>query len=439
MQGAIFYVIIFKGLSALEGKMADINEYFKDKYEEEFSDSLDDKTEEKDLAKKESKIVDTKEEFERKLRRHRRLNLYRIIIAVVIVLVLIGAAYFNYQSMVYTSYDETKKITYMESTNAKYLEFNGNVLRYSQDGASAFNISNDMIWNETFEMQNPIADTCGDFVALGDYMGTTIYVYNSEGLKGTIDTSTPLRSFCVSGTGSVAVVLEEDEVTWVKLYDYNGMNIASDRTTMAKSGYPVRIDISEDGILLAISYLFVDSGVLSSSVAYYNFGAVGQNEIDNLVSGYTYSNTVVSYVDFMNSDTAFAVGDDRFLVFKGSQKPEVIMEKELEGEVLSVFNSENYVALVYEDENGTNQYKADIYNDEGNLVCTQGFDLEYTNITFYKDLIIIYNSEECEIYNTSGLKKFEGPFEESVILLIPESKAKHLLVSGDCMKEIKLN
>ena len=192
--------------------MADVNEYFKDKYEEEHKeDFLDDNTSDK----KESKIVDTREEFERKLRRHRRANLYRILIIIAIVLVILGSAYYNYQNMVYTDYDESKTITYMESSNAKYLEFNGNVLRYSQDGASAFNISNDMIWNETFEMQNPIADTCGDYVALGDYMGTTIYVYNSEGLKGTIDTSTPLRTFCVSGTGSVAVVQEEGDVTWV--------------------------------------------------------------------------------------------------------------------------------------------------------------------------------------------------------------------------------
>lgn len=416
--------------------MADVNEYFKDKYEEEHKeDFLDDNTSDK----KESKIVDTREEFERKLRRHRRANLYRILIIIAIVLVILGSAYYNYQNMVYTDYDESKTITYMESSNAKYLEFNGNVLRYSQDGASAFNISNDMIWNETFEMQNPIADTCGDYVALGDYMGTTIYVYNSEGLKGTIDTSTPLRTFCVSGTGSVAVVQEEGDVTWVKLYDYNGVNIASDRTTMAKSGYPMRIDISEDGILLSISYIFVDSGVLSSSVAYYNFGAVGQNEIDNLVSGYTYSNTIVSYVNFMNSDTVFAVGDDRFAIFKGSQKPEVTLEKEIDEEILSVFSNKEYIGLVYEDENGSNLYRIDVYNDEGNLICTQGFDIDYTNINFYKDLIIIYNSDECEIYNTSGLKKYSGHFRDPAILLIPQSKSRYLLVSGDCMKEIKLN
>ncbi|MCR5687360.1 MAG: DUF5711 family protein [Lachnospiraceae bacterium] len=394
--------------------MAEINESLKEKYE---------------AAQK---------DFEKKIRRHRRSIFYRIIIGIAIVIAVIASAFYNYQKMVYTDYDVLKKRTYMGASNARYMKFGENVLRYSQDGASALNISDD-IWNETFEMQNPLVDVCGDYVAIGDYMGTTIYVYNSAGLQGTIDTSTPLKRFCVSGNGNVAVVLEDNEVTWIKLYDVNGTNIANDRTTMSKSGYPVSIDISEDGILLAVSYLFVDSGVLSTSVAYYNFGAVGQNEVDNLVSGYNYSGTVVSYVSFINPDTSFALGDNRFTIFKGSEKPESIFEKELDKEILSVFSNESMIALVYENEMGEHKYTAEVYDDKGNIITTQGFDMDYSNMCLYRDLLIIYNSEACQIYNTSGLKKFDGTFSSSALAVIPETgRSKYLIVYSDSMEEIKL-
>ena len=395
--------------------MAEINETLKEKYEA------------------------TQKDFEQKIRRHRRAIMYRIIVGLAIVVAVIASAFYNYQKMVYTDYDVLKKISYTEATNARYLRFGSNVLRYSQDGASAFNIANDMLWNETFEMQNPIVDVCNDYVAIGDYMGTTVYVYNSEGLQGTIDTSTPLKRFCVSGNGNVAVVLEDEEVTWVKLYDVNGTNIASDRTTMSKSGYPVCIDISEDGILLAISYLFVDSGVLSTSVAFYNFGAVGQNEVDNLVSGYNFSGTVVSLVGFLNTDTAYIVGDNRFSIFKGSEKPESIFEKDIEKEILSVFHNDKEIVLVYEDEMGGNKFIAEVYDDKGEIVTTQGFDMDYTNITLNKDLLIIYNSEACQIYNTSGLMKYDGRFDRSAIAVIPEeSGSRYQIVYSDGMEEIKL-
>ena len=395
--------------------MAEINETLKEKYE------------------------NTQKDFEQKIRRHRRAILYRIIIGIAIVAALIVSAYYNYRKMVYTDYDVIRSISYAEASNARFLKFGDNVLKYSQDGASVFNIANDMLWNETFEMQNPIVDVCGDYVAIGDYMGTTIYVYNSSGLQGTIDTSTPLKRFCVSGNGSVAVVLEDNEVTWVKLYDVNGTNIASDRTTMSKSGYPVCIDISEDGILLAVSYLFVDNGILSTSVAYYNFGAVGQNEVDNLVSGYNYSGTVVPLVEFINPNTSFVLGDNRFSIFKGSEKPESIFEKDLDKEVLSVFSNESMIVLVFEDEDGENKFIAEVYDDSGNLITSQGFDMDYNNISLYKDLLVIYNSEECQIYNTSNLKKFDGKFSDSVIMMMPEdSKSKYLVVYPDAMEEIKL-
>ena len=395
--------------------MAEINETLKEKYEA------------------------TQKDFEKKIRRHRRAILYRIIIGIAILIAVIVSAYYNYQKMVFTDYDVIGKITYAEASNARFLRVGDNVLRYSQDGASEFNIVSDMIWNETFEMQNPIVDTCGDYVAIGDYMGTTIYIYNSAGLQGSIDTSTPLKRFCVSGNGNVAVVLEDNEVTWVKLYDVNGTNIASDRTTMSKSGYPVCIDISEDGILLAVSYLFVDSGVLSTSVAYYNFGAVGQNEVDNLVSGYNYSGTVVSLVNFINEDTSFAVGDNKFSIFNGSEKPECIFEKDIENEVLSVFHNENMIALVFEDEEGEHKFYAEVYDDKGNLVTTQGFDMDYSNMSLYKDLLVIYNSESCQIYNMAGLKKFDGKFNSSAVMIVPESsRSKYLVIYGDSMEEIKL-
>ena len=142
--------------------MAEVNEYFKDKYEEE-----------------------TKE-FKGKIRRHRMSIVYRILLIIAIIAAVLGAFYYNYQKMVYSGYDVLRSIEYTEAATAHYLAFNGNVLRYSQDGASAFNMDNDMIWNETYQMQNPMVDSCGDYVALGDYKGTSIYVFNSTGLMGTI-------------------------------------------------------------------------------------------------------------------------------------------------------------------------------------------------------------------------------------------------------------
>lgn len=378
-------------------------------------------------------------DYKSKLARHRRLIAYRIIAAVAIVVMLILFAIYSYENKVYTDYTITKTTEYEETTTADYIGFNGNVLRYSRDGASAFNMSNDMLWNQTYEMQNPMADVCGDFIALGDYRGTKIYVLNSEGLQGEIDTTIPIQKFCISATGNVAVVLEDEKVTWVKLYNKDGDNVASDRTTMAKSGYPLAMDISNDGILLNISYLYVGNGKISSSVAFYNFGSVGQNEIDNLVSGYNYDDETITYVQFMKDGTSFAIGNNKFEIYSGTQKPECVFDTKLDSEVESVFYSENYIGLVYKDISKDKPYHIDVYNTSGDIIDSEDFALDYTDIMFNKDLIIIYNANECLMYNLNGLVKYNGLFKNSIIKMIPtNNKVKYLFVSGSKTDEIQL-
>ena len=398
--------------------MAKINDYFKRKYEAEKNES---------------------EDYKKKLMRHRMRIFYKIAIGVAVLIALVLLIYFNRKNAVYSDYETINQISYDESLSSSYLNLNGNVLRYSKDGASAFNMQEDMLWNQTYEMQNPMIDVCGDYAAIGDYKGTCIYVFNSNGLQGKVETTLPVQNFCVSNTGNVAMVVEEEEITWVKLFNKNGELIANDRTTMVKSGYPVRVAISDNGILLGISYIRVDAGVLSSSVAFYNFGAVGQNEIDNLVSGYDYPESVISEVAFMSDSSSFAVGDDRLIIFSGDQKPEKVAEVPIEDEINSVFYGTDYVGLVFTDPTSEYTYRLEVYDKTGALDQTYRFDLDYNDVIFNKDQVVVYNTDECIIFNRNGDEKFHSSFHHSIITLIPTAvSSKYQLVTGTSMEEIQL-
>ena len=409
--------------------MAKINEYFKKKYGKHFE-----KVPEKDPEEKKEP-----EDYKKKLTRHRLVIFYRVLIGIVIAGLIVAVIIFNYRNRTFTDYDTVNQVSLSEAATADYLELNGNVLRFSKDGASVFNMSEGMLWNQTYEMQNPMIDTCGDYAAIGDYKGTRIYVFNGNGLQGEIDTTLPVQTFCVSGTGNVATVLEENEITWVRLFNKTGDLIANDRTTMAKSGYPVRVAISEDGIMLGVSYLRVDTGAMSSSVAFYNFGDVGQNEIDNLVSGYDYSGSIISEVDFMNKQTAFAVGDNRLEIYSGSQKPEVKAQIPIEDEINSVFYGRDYIGLVFTDITGESLYRLDVYDTSGEPVRSVSFNLEYKDIILRKDQIVIYNSDECIIFNMQGVEKYHSSFHHSIITMVPTSNLnRFLLVSGTAIEEVQL-
>lgn len=380
--------------------------------------------------------------YKEKIRTHRLTVFYRGILVLVL---LVAFAFFlitQWQNKVFTESINVNSAPLTIVQGAKVRKLGQNVLLYSKDGASCTNSNGVTLWNQTFEMQSPIISVCGDVAAIGDYNGRTIYVVNSTGQMGTVKTNLPIRDIEVSQSGVVAVVLDDSDVTRILLYNGNSdteTSIVDIKASMDKSGYPVNLSLSPNGKLLAISYLYVDDGEMKSTVAFFNFGEVGKNESDNYVSGYDYLNTIVPYVQFMNDRAAFAVSDDRIIFFEGAEKPSNTATGLVSEEVQSVYYNEDYVGLVFRDQTGASIYRLDVYNASGSKVCSQFFDIEYTDVVFHKDQIIIYNDMDCRICNIKGVDKFSGEFEKPVSLLIPTSSTyKYTVVTSSSIDTMEL-
>ena len=385
-----------------------------------------------------TKSIDYKE----KIRSHKLTIFYRVVLSVLLAAVLIAFLLVQWKNKVFTDSTVTASYPITVVQGATVENLGGNILLYSKDGASCINPMGNTVWNRTYEMQTPLFSICGQVAAIGDYNGRSIYVMDKNGEKGTVNTNLPIRDFCVSANCVVAAVLDDANIT--RIYVYNGNEntetpIIYGKATMDKSGYPVSVSLSPNGHLMAVSYLYVDSGKMKSSVAFYNFGEVGKNETDNYVSGYDYLDTVIPYVQFMDNTSAFAVSDDRIVFFQGTEKPLNVASNLLEEEVQSIYYNENYVGLVFINQSGESAYRLDVYNASGSRVHSQFFNIEYTDIVFHKDQIIIYNDLECQICNIKGVDKFTGSFEKSTSLVIPTSSVyKFITVTSDSIETIEL-
>lgn len=371
---------------------------------------------------------------------HRFRIFFRTIIIIVAVAAVAVGTFLSIKNRTYTGYEVIESVERKEVLDAKSLEYNGNLLSYSRDGVSCTNAKGVVLWNQTFEMQSPIMDMEGDKVAFGDYNGSVIYVMDSTGPICQIDTMMPIRNFCVAENGTVAAILDEGNVTWIYLYDAEGNTIAYFKTTMKKSGYPVSVAVSPNGMMVQVAYVYVESGFMRSSVAFYNFGPVGQNEIDNFVGGYDYTDTVVPYVRFLDDRTAFAVGDSRLMLYEGAQIPTSSWENLLTEEIQSVYYNENYIGLVYYNVSGESTYKMDIYARDGKIADTVKFNIEYSDIQLYKDKVIIYDEKECLIHNIGGQDVLSVPFDKAVMAVIPTSAFnRYIFVTADSIDTVELN
>ena len=379
--------------------------------------------------------------YREKIKSHKFTLFYRGVLVIVLIAAVTAALYVQWKNKIYTQMNVLASADISIAQGSSLLPFSGHLLTYSKDGAACMDIKGNDVWNQTFEMQNPMVDICQNVVAIGDYNGRNIYVMDTNGVIGTITTNKPVRSFHVAANGIVAAVLDDTDTTWIYLYDVRGKEteLAWIRTTMKESGYPVSVSISPNAQLVCVSYLYVDSGQVKSSVAFYNFGDVGQNSTNNYVSGYDYLNVIVPFTAFMDNKSMFAVSDDRIMFYGGAQKPVSIAENLTDENVQGIYYGDEYVGLVFHSTDGDNKYRLDVYHRSGELAQSIGFDMEYSDILFHEDQIIIYNESECCIYNIDGVEKYSGQFEKSALVLIPQSGAyRYMIVTPDSVDTVEL-
>ena len=325
-----------------------------------------------------------------------RLAVFGRTLFVIFVFALLGTlVYVQLKNQVYTSYVILSSIARQQYDSSVCLSYGNGFLSYSGDGISYTDAKGNAVWNQAYEMQEPMVRVAGSKVAVADYNGHIIYSISQDGNYIEIDTNLPIREIAVSESGMVAAVLEDTGITWIYLYSSMGETIAYIRTTMQNSGYPSALALSPDGTLLAVSYLTVDNGTAKSSVAFYNFSSVGQNYVDNFVSGSDYADAVIPFLAFLNNDTSFAVADNRLVIYGGGQRPKSVADVLLNEEIQSIFYNESHIGLVFLDTTGNGKYRLDVYNTSGLVETSLYFDMDYKDIIFRKDNIIIYNETQC--------------------------------------------
>lgn len=377
--------------------------------------------------------------YKEKIRKHKLSNVYRILLVVVAAAALIAVVVVQYKKHVYTDYDIVSSVPRESVSGSIDLRLGNSILTYSKDGAHCTDAKGNATWNQTYEFQDVKMAMCGNTVVIAEYNGRSMYVQNGEKQVSKITTTMPIRNVSVSSEGYVTAVLEGGDVTIINTYDPSGQNIYEGEARMNNSGYPAAICLSPDGQLLCVAYWYLDAGVVKTNVAFYNFGAVGENVNDCMVGAFFYTDTLVPQVQFMNNSTAFAVGDNRLAIYSGSYAPMEIANFMLNEEVQSVFYSDKYIGLVFRSEDGEKLYRMDVYDSSAYMVGSFYLDIEYTDIFFGQNIFVAYNETECVITTMDGVEKFNGEFTKPVRLMLPVGNTyKFLLVTDSSIDTIQM-
>lgn len=371
-------------------------------------------------------------EYRERKQKIRKKRIVLIAAILVIVAVVIGAVQMIMERWKYKDYtvlDTTQQEDSMMSGH--YMEFGDNVIKYGGDEVSLVNRQGTVLWDDPHSMENPQVETCKNYCVVYDQSGSTMMIYHQTGKVGEVQTGLPISKATIAGQGVCAVILEDGDATWINVYDKTGEEIVTAKTRIDSPGYPVDLSLSDDGLLLCVSYFCVKDNKPASYVAFYNFGNTGQNQMDNMVSGYTYIDTLIPEVDYVGNSYAIAFGDDGFVTYQGKQIPEEDITLKVEEDIRSVFHDENYIGMVFREEEEGNSYRIELYNKKGNKKWSVGTDVIYDQIKISHNQIILYNSDQFAIYTLKGHCRYRGTFEEGSIRNVIRKQGKHYMVITD--------
>ena len=122
------------------------------------------------LVEKEEKTpIKEKGTLNSRIARHRMLTFYKICAVFGIVAAIAIYAYYDWKNTVYVDYEVQQQYDWSKSSEAHSMNLNGTLFSYSKDGMSCTDNHGKVIWNQTYEMQNPMVRTCQNVVAVGDY------------------------------------------------------------------------------------------------------------------------------------------------------------------------------------------------------------------------------------------------------------------------------
>ncbi|MCF0129219.1 MAG: hypothetical protein HUJ70_11625, partial [Pseudobutyrivibrio sp.] len=345
---------------------------------------------------------------------------------ILLLLILVAglASFYIYDALkTFNDYDLRAEYRREDSNETRYLDFNGNLLKYSTDGASCTTYKNGLIWSYSYDFTNPAMAVCKDYAVAYDKKGSEVDIFSKDGFVKSINTNMPIIKADVAAQGTVVVLMQQESTNYIQMYDTKGELLVSGQLHLENSGYPMSMALSSDGTRLLISLLCLNEGSVKSTVTFYDFSSKGKESKDNIVATYTYEDMVVPQVDFVSGDKAIAFTENKIIVYNNNLEATIAKEIELTEQLKSVFYNDKYYGFVCDKilESGEIVSELTLYNLYGFECFSTEFYSSYSDIQIMNNgEVLLLDSNKVDIYSKFGVHKFSYDFDTVVYTVVPE-------------------
>ena len=381
-------------------------------------------------------------QYEKEQKRQKKTIIFTVAICTVAAIFLFVYILNSIINKFYTNYEVLVSNGRQDSNSVQYMEYENGVLKYSRDGAAGMDAEGNILWNGSYDMNNPQADVCGKYVVVGDIGGKEWYIYNGVDSGTKYAETLSIVQVQVSQQGVVAVVLEDKDSNEIHIYnpyDTSQPLLAKIPTNVTEDGYPMDISISNDGRKLVTTYFYVNNGTGESRVSFYNFDEVGKDKVNRIVGGIEFGEILVHKVEFVNNNTVCILTENGFALYSMEELPEEILTESFEKEIKSVMIGKNHIGFILDGYGETGNQELVLYNLSGKKMLSKQTEYEYDRVFMTGEDIVFLSDLEGIILRDSGSEKFHYNFSKRMDYIFAVSeKNTYIFIDEVNIEKIKL-
>ncbi len=344
--------------------------------------------------------------------------------------------YIYERSTIYTTLSVENSYEIKGVSESQFKNWMGGFIKYGRDGVALLSYTGEEQWNYGYQIMNPMIETTPTSIAIADKGANTIVVLDEQGIKGELETQFPIEKIAVSYQGVVAALVRGEDTSKVMCYDAVGNLLVEHSVSTSGMGYPVEVAISSDGNKIGVVYLQTINGKIESEFVCYDLNAEGASGVTE--TSVSLDGKLIPSVQFISGQEVVLVTDRGFMIYSMADEMELLQEVEYEDEIKSLVWTEEFLAFVLDSsENEENQI--DVYGWSGNLVLSQSFQGEYSNISIEEDEIIMYDKYSCKVITLYGKEKYSGELpEETFGMYAVSGLNKYITIGIDSIEEIRM-
>lgn len=338
----------------------------------------------------------------------------------------------------YTDYKVISSLDSNSNAGTKCLKYKSGLVKYDNDGITYYDDKNTVVWQQSYEMKNPVAKVCGDYVGVADIGESMIYIMDTKGFKKNIDTALSISQMEITNIGACVVTLEDKEINYIRMYDLKSDVVYDLKKIISGDGYPLDIAVSMDGKKLCVSCFRIDGIETKTKLFFYNFSEIGKNEVDYLVGSYEYKE-IIPEIEFVENDKVMAVSENALIVYEMEEYPSLLTRAGFSDAIEKVFFDGKYAGIVYKSDKDDKKWTIEVYNHKGKREIAYDVDMDFDDVVFLEESMMLSNYKEVQLVDFAGRTKFEYRFDIPLKGIVWVSdKDRFIFVNEKAIQQIKL-